>query len=148
MSTVIPEAAVALMDGAERSTVYVHVANGMHFSHGRLTLRDLSPSTIVVTADASTLVGHLSTAAFLDRWYRESPGESIQPRPARLSLLDTDQPLRESPQLLVRFPRIREAGLDYDAEVLDHPPPRVSGACVLIIGPTAETQIGPPGSTP
>jgi hypothetical protein len=117
------------------ATMYVQVARGMRFDGTSLTLVDLAPSTVYLACQPDAAVGHLPTGLFLDEWYGEPSGVVIRPVPAVLSLLDANRPPASDARLMLSLPRIREAGLEYQAQLLDGDIPPTSGACVLFIRP-------------
>lgn len=114
--------------------VYAHVARGLLFSGGRLTLLDPSPSTIWMTSDPIGL-GYLPTGAFLDLWSDDHPAEerSVRRVEGRLALLDADAQLAGHAALRLSQPRVTTEGLTYDAEVVEGLVPAGSGACVLFL---------------
>jgi hypothetical protein len=114
--------------------VFAHVARGLVFADGCLTLLDPSPSTIWMTSDPSGL-GYLSTGAFLDRWTHDRPagGRAVRAVHGRLSLLDADAQLAGHAALRLSHPRVTTEGLTYDVTVVEGLVPAGSGACVLFL---------------
>jgi len=121
-------------DGCPQMT-YVQMARRVVFDGTSLALMDLAPATFFVGAQPVTSLGHLPTGLFLDHWYDETDGSATQAVPAVLSLLDPDQALDDNARLLLSLPRIREAGLEYQVQVLEGEVPPTAGACVLFIRP-------------
>lgn len=117
------------------ATMYVQVARSMRFDGVSLTLEDLAPSTVYVACPPAAALGHLPTGMFLDEWYGGTSGFAMRAVPAVLSLLDAGRPRAADIHLTLSLPRIREAGLEYRADVLDSEVPPTSGACVLFIRP-------------
>ncbi|MFZ2017022.1 MAG: hypothetical protein WAV00_24655 [Nocardioides sp.] len=129
--------------------VYAHVARGLLFSDGSLTLLDPSPSTIWMTSDAAGL-GYLPTGAFLDLW-ADDPSEdrAVSRVQGRLALLDADAQLPGHAALHLSNPRVTTAGLTYDAELVEGLVPAGSGACVLFLQwDTASYEHPPQPSAP
>jgi len=113
---------------------YVQVAREVRFDGRSLTLLDLAPSTICLAHEPGATAGHLPTGLFLDHWYDQLEGASVRPVPAVLSLLDADRAPASDSQVLLSLPRIREAGLQYQIQLVEGEIPPTSGACVLFIG--------------
>lgn len=116
--------------------VYAHVARGLLFAGRALTLVDLAPSTIWASSTPTSALGYLPTGAFLDLWAQRAqhlahPG-SCRVR-GTLSLLDPDAHLAGDAVLTLANPRVTEAGLTYDADILTGLVPEHSGACVLFL---------------
>jgi hypothetical protein len=114
--------------------VYAHVARGLLFSDGCLTLLDPSPSTIWMTSDPTGL-GYLPTGGFLDLWTDDRPAEArvVRRVHGRLALLDADAQLAGHAALRLSHPRVTTEGLTYDVEVVEGLVPACSGACVLFL---------------
>ena len=111
--------------------VYAHVARGLLFDGRALTLVDLAPSTIWASSTPTSALGYLPTGAFLDLWAQRAqhlahPG-SCRVR-GTLSLLDPDAHLAGDAVLTLGNPRVTEAGLTYDADVLTGPGTRAFGS--------------------
>jgi hypothetical protein len=125
-----------MMRDAKRSDVtYVHVARRLAFSGAAMTLLDLAPATVFITASGATL-GYLTTGMFLDRWYAACSGSSTRVVAAVLSVLDPESDPPFDSRLQICLPRIRGAGLEYQVSgVTDDKPPSEAGACVLFISP-------------
>lgn len=115
--------------------VFVQVARGVRFDGRTLTLVDLAPSTIRVTATTATDVGHICTGTVLDRWARAalaSPTRSWRV-PGSLALMDADARVLGDAAFVVSNPRVTADGLVYDAEAVSGAVPSESGACVLYL---------------
>lgn len=143
-------------DANSNDVTYVHVARRLGFSGSALTLLDLSPATVFLTA-AGAAMGYLTTGMFLDRWYAACSGSSTRVVAAVLSLLDPEQDPECDTHLLLSLPRIRSAGLEYQVtDVTGDVPPSSAGACVLFVSPPtapltprlAGLESGQPGQLP
>lgn len=115
--------------------MYMQVARRAVFDGTSLTLIDLAPATFFVDEQPVTSLGHVSTGLFLDQWYAEADGPGTRVVPGVLSLLDADRAPDSSSRVLLSLPRIRDAGLEYQVQVLDGDVPSTVGACVLFIRP-------------
>ena len=118
-----------------REPMYVQVARRALYDGISLTLLDLAPATVFLSECPVTSVGHVPTGEFLDRWYADADGQGTQAVPAVLSVMDAERGPGADAQLLLSLPRIRDAGLEYQVQVLDGEVASASGACVLFIRP-------------
>jgi hypothetical protein len=118
-------------------SMYVQMALRAVFDGSSLTLLDLAPATLFVAEAPATAVGHLPTGLFLDHWYADASGEGTRGVPAVLALLDAEHASDANAQVILRLPRIRETGLEYQVTVVEGEVRPTSGACVLFIRPLA-----------
>lgn len=113
-----------------RSLTFIQVARGVQFDGTTLVLADLAPTMPYVAVPQRSLLGHISTGAFLDLWASPSTRSGV------LSLADPwCLPNGDAVVLLAR-PRIRDAGLAYDVRLVDGILPTSSGSCVLYVNAT------------
>ncbi len=113
---------------------YVHVARRLACSESSVTLLDLAPVTLVV-GGPDDAVGYLATGRFLDAWYAEDSGAATHTAAAVLSMLAPDRLPHTDARLLLRLPRIRGTGLEYQVALLLGELPETGGACILSISP-------------
>jgi hypothetical protein len=127
------------LDTAE--VTFIQVARAMSFDGTSLVLTDLSPTVSYVAASAPTVLGHISTGAFLDLWSSsQEPAVLASSRPAVLSLADPDRsPLGDAVVRLTR-PRIHDTGLTYDVTLVEGTLPSSSGSCVLYVNATVGSE--------
>lgn len=119
-------------DGA--GLTFIQVARGMHFDGTALELVDLAPTMPYVASSPPTVLGHISTGAFLDLWASgRVPAGDAAACPCVLSLADpTIVPLGDA-LLLVTRPRIHGTGLQYSVTLIGGALPSSSGSCVLYV---------------
>jgi len=124
-----------LVDAAPTHLALIQVAGSAAADVHRLTLRDLSPTTIWLLQGAPRRIGHMSTGTFLDLW--SDPGSRLggSALPAHIGLADPEVQRLPDPSLLLRSPRISGSGIQYDIELLSGSLPGHTGACVLFLGP-------------
>jgi hypothetical protein len=127
-------ATMSLSEQGARTT-YVQVAGRFTFDGRSFTLLDLAPATVCLTDQPSESVGYLPTGLFLDRWYADESGSTTRTVAAVLSFLDPDRADAADARLMLGLPRIRETGMEYQAQVTDGELPGTAGACVLFISP-------------
>lgn len=124
-----------LVDAAPTDVVLIQVAGSALAARHRLTLRDLSPTTIWWVQGAPGRIGHMSTGTFLDLWWDPRSRLAGSSLPAILGQADPEGQRQPDPNLLLRSPRISGSGIQYDLELLDGTLPGHTGACVLFLGP-------------
>lgn len=125
----------ALVDAAVTDLILIQVAAASSSDAHRLTLSDLSPTTIWILQGPVQRIGHLSTGTFLDLWWDVRSGLSDSSLPAVLGRADAEGQFLPDPRFLLRAPRISGSGIQYDIEGLSGSAPSHTGACVLFLGP-------------
>lgn len=125
---------------ATAAVTFVQVARAMGFDGKVLVLSDLSPTVLYVAASSPTVLGHISTGAFLDLWSsRQAPVASGPSRPGVLSLADPERsPLGDAVLRLAR-PRIHDTGLTYEVTLVEGTLPSSSGSCLLYVNATVDS---------
>ena len=124
-----------LVDSAPTHVILIQVAGSAVADLHRLTLRDLSPTTIWLLQGAPRKFGHMSTGTFLDLWWHPKSRLGGSSLPAHLGLADPELQRLPDPNLLLGSPRISGSGIQYDIELLSGSLPSHTGACVLFLGP-------------
>jgi hypothetical protein len=124
-----------LVDAALTDLVLIQVAAASSADAHRLILRDLAPTTIWMLQGPVERIGHLSTGTFLDLWWDVGSGLSDSSLPAVLGRADAEGQCLPDPRFLLRSPRIRGSGIQYDIEWVSGSAPGHTGACVLFLGP-------------
>ena len=124
-----------LVDVARTDLVLIQVASAFVADHHRLTLRDLSPTTIWLLDGPTRRIGHMSTGTLLDLWWDPRSGLAGSSLPALLGRADPEAQHVPDPILLLGSPRISGSGIQYDVELISGTLPTHSGACVLFLGP-------------
>lgn len=124
-----------LVDAAPTQLVLIQVAGSAIADLHRLSLRDLSPTTIWLLRGSPASMGHMSTGTFLDLWWNPDSGLAGSRLPAVLGQADPEVQRRPDPNVLLGAPRISGSGLQYDIELLSGSLPGHTGACILFLGP-------------
>lgn len=114
-------------------TMYVQMARSLVFDGSSIVLLDLSPATVLLGPSTGSEVGYLPTGLFLDHWYARDNDDRTSALRGVLSILDPDMTPVSDVSLLLSLPRIRGAGVEYQARVLSGQMPASTGACVLFI---------------
>ena len=114
---------------------FVQVAAAARIDGHRLTLLDLSPTTLWLHGAGPERVGYMATGTFLDLWWGPESGLATAFLEAELGPADPEVATSVPVAFGVGAPRISGSGLQYDVEVLTGVLPQHCGACVLFIGP-------------
>ena len=111
--------------------LFVQTAEGMTFADGRLTLKDVSPITVLFSDRPDRLAGHMTTANFVPFWDEGDNSFASDPPNANLSLLDGKTMRNVVVEL--RSPRLTGRDLSYQVSVLEGEMPASGGAASLFI---------------
>ncbi len=120
--------------------LFVQTARGVSYADGRLTLREVAPTTLFFTDRPQRLAGHVATPRFLADWGRGQDSFAADPPNATLSVFG-NRTVSDS-VVELRRPRLRGRDLVYDVRLVAGTPPRRGGAASLFIDPVG--RLGPP----
>ncbi len=111
--------------------LFVQNARGIQYADGKLTLKDVSPTTIVFSDRPERLAGHMSTAEFVPFW-KEGKGSFLSDPPnATLSILGMGKVT--DVVVVLRDPVLKGDELSYDIRVLQGEMPAAAGVASLFI---------------
>jgi len=112
--------------------LFVQSAHGVSYSDGVLTLKGVSPLTILFSDRPERLAGHMTTASFVPFWSDEG-GDSFESDPpnATLSVLEGEEVGDAVVEL--HNPRLEGEDLSYNVKVLEGRVPASAGAASLFI---------------
>jgi hypothetical protein len=119
---------------AEES-MFVQTAQGVAAAEGVLTLRGVTPSTLYFSDRPQRVVGHMTTADFVDLWDEGENSFEVDPPNAALSFLGVGDTAPEDAVVVLRSPRLEDGELSYSVEVLDGTLPIEGGPVTLFIDP-------------
>lgn len=113
--------------------LFVQTAHGVTFDGDRLTLHDVSPSTLFFSDRPERITGHQDTAMYVANWSAGDDSFAADPPNAALSMLGDDQ--REVAEVVVelRDPRLVGRDLSYAVTVLDGAMPARAGVSTLFV---------------
>jgi hypothetical protein len=115
--------------------MFVHTARTVTSDQQTLTLHGLSPSTLYFSDRPERVVGHMSTAQFVEMW-AQGPNSFLEDPPnAVLSYVETGSEVPADAVVVLRDPVAGEDSITYSIEVLDGEVPAESGAVSLFIDP-------------
>ncbi len=119
-------------EGAQQAD-FLFVQNARSISHadGRLTLKGVSPATVMFSDRPERIAGHMTTARFVPFWSEGSQSFLLDPPNATLSFLE-DRAM-EDVVLVLQDPKLEGEDLSYQVRVLEGTLPEKGGAASLFI---------------
>jgi hypothetical protein len=115
--------------------MFVQVARGFDSTDGELTLVGLSPSTLYFSDRPERVVGHMTTAQFVDQWSVGDNSFASDPPNAVLSWVHSGEDRPDDCVVVLREPKADGDSIRYAIDVLEGSVPTSSGACTLFIDP-------------
>jgi hypothetical protein len=115
--------------------MFVQIARTVTSDQTTLTLQDVSPSTLYFSDRPERVVGHMTTAQFVEQWTDGPNSFAEDPPNAVLSYVDAGADVPEDAVVILRDPVASAGSLTYSIEVLDGVVPAESGAVTLFIDP-------------
>ncbi len=111
--------------------LFVQNAQGLHYADGKLTLKGVSPTTIMFTDRPERIAGHMATARFVPFWSQGKDSFLSDPPNATLSIIHEDQVNDVVVEL--RDPELKGDELSYNIRVLEGEMPAQGGPVSLFI---------------
>ena len=117
-------------------SMFVQTAEGIDSDGQTLTLRGITPSTLYFSDRPKRVVGHMSTADFVDLWAVGDNSFETDPPNAVLAFLEPDADAPDDAVVVLKEPNLDGAGdLSYSIEVLEGTVPTHTGPVTLFIDP-------------
>ena len=117
-------------------SMFVQTAEGIDSDGQTLTLRGITPSTLYFSDRPKRVVGHMSTADFVDLWAVGDNSFETDPPNAVLAFLESDADAPDDAVVVLKAPNLDGAGaLSYSIEVLEGTVPTKTGPVTLFIDP-------------
>ena len=117
-------------------SMFVQTAEGIDSDGQTLTLRGITPSTLYFSDRPKRVVGHMSTADFVDLWAIGDNSFETDPPNAVLAFLEPDADAPDDAVVVLKEPNLDGAGdLSYSIEVLEGTVPTHTGPVTLFIDP-------------
>jgi hypothetical protein len=117
-------------------SMFVQTAQGIDSGGGTLTLRGVTPSTLYFSDRPQRVVGHMTTADFVDLWAIGENSFESDPPNAVLSFLEPGGEVPEDAVVVLTKPNLDGVGdLAYSIEVLEGTVPAHTGPVTLFIDP-------------
>ena len=119
---------------AEES-MFVQTAQGITSDGTTLTLTGVTPSTLYFSDRPKRIVGHMSTADFVDLWAEGGNSFEEDPPNAVLAFLEPGDQAPEDAVVVIQQPRLENGQLSYSIETLEGTVPAHTGPVTLFIDP-------------
>jgi hypothetical protein len=117
-------------------SMFVQTAQGIDSDGQTLTLRGITPSTLYFSDRPQRVVGHMSTADFVDLWAIGDNSFETDPPNAVLAFLEPNADAPDDAVVVLKQPNLDGAGdLSYSIEVLEGTVPTHAGPITLFIDP-------------
>ena len=119
---------------AEES-MFVQTAHGMTSDGKTLTLTEVTPSTLYFSDRPKRIVGHMTTADFVDLWGEGDNSFEEDPPNAVLAFLEAGDQVPEDAVVVIQQSRLENGQLSYSIETLEGTVPTHTGPVTLFIDP-------------
>ena len=119
---------------AEQS-MFVQTARAITSDGTTLTLKDVTPSTLYFSDRPQRVVGHMTTADFVDLWAEGDNNFEEDPPNAVLACLEPGAHAPEDAVVVLQQPRLENGELLYSIETLEGTVPTQTGPVTLFIDP-------------
>jgi hypothetical protein len=117
-------------------SMFVQTAQGIDSDGDTLTLRGITPSTLYFSDRPQRVVGHMTTADFVDLWAIGDNSFETDPPNAVLAFLEPGADVPDDAVIVLKEPNLDGAGdLAYTIEVLEGTVPTHTGPVTLFIDP-------------
>lgn len=111
--------------------LFVQNAQSIHYTDGKLTLKGVSPTTIMFSDRPERIAGHMATTRFVPFWSKGKDSFLADPPNATLSIVNEDQVNDVVVEL--RDPILKGDELSYNVRVLEGEMPAKGGPASLFI---------------
>ena len=116
-------------------SMFVQTAQGIDSAGGTLTLREITPSTLYFSDRPQRVVGHMTTADFVELWGAGDNSFEADPPNAVLSFLEPGAGAPEDVVIVLKEPQLTGGDLSYSIDVLEGAVPANAGPVTLFIDP-------------
>jgi hypothetical protein len=111
--------------------LFVQSAKDVAFEDGRMTLKGISPVTVMFSDRPQRIAGHLATEEMIPLWDEGKDSFLKDPPNATLSIFTEGKLVEVVVEL--RNPQLKGDDFSYDVHVLEGTPPSKGGLCSLFI---------------
>ena len=116
-------------------SMFVQTARGITSDGATLTLRDVTPATLFFSDRPQRVVGHLTTADFVELWGEGDNSFEADPPNAVLSFVEPDAAAPTDAVVVIKKPTLKGGELSYSIDVLEGTVPTEAGPVTLFIDP-------------
>jgi len=117
--------------------MFVQTAQGITSDGTTLTLKEVTPSTLYFSDRPKRIVGHMTTADFVDIWAEGDNSFQDDPPNAVLAFLEPGDNAPEDAVVVIQHPRLEDGNLPYGVNALEGSLPTQAGPLTLFIAPHA-----------
>ena len=119
---------------AEES-MFVQTARGITSTGSTITLHDVTPATLYFSDRPERVVGHMTTADFVDLWGQGENSFATDPPNAVLSSVDSTADAPSDAVVVITDPVLDGTQLSYSVVALEGVVPAIDGPVTLFIDP-------------
>ena len=116
-------------------SMFVQTAQGITSDGTTLTLKGVTPSTLYFSDRPKRIVGHMTTADFVDLWAEGDNSFQEDPPNAVLAFLEPGDNAPEDAVVVIQRPRLEDGNLIYAIDALEGTLPTEAGPVTLFIDP-------------
>ena len=116
-------------------SMFVQTAQGITSDGTTLTLKGVTPSTLYFSDRPKRIVGHMTTADFVDLWGEGDNSFQEDPPNAVLAFLEPGDNAPEDAVVVIQQPRLEDGNLIYAIDALEGTLPAEAGPVTLFIDP-------------
>ena len=121
----------SLVEADEIEALFVQTSHRMSYENDKLTLHQLSPSTLFFSDRPDRVTGHIPSQEFVESWDKGEDSFAAVPPNAVLSIFDDDDVTEVVVELME--PALTDSDLTYNVEILDGELPASGGVNSLFI---------------
>lgn len=111
--------------------LFVQSAEGVTYADGRLTLKGISPVTVLFSDRPDRLAGHMAAAKFIPFWGEGADSFKSDPPNGTLSVVEGEG--MDNVVMTLRNPQLAGRELSYEVTLLEGTPPASAGAASRFI---------------
>ena len=116
-------------------SMFVQTARGITSDGTTLTLRDVTPSTLFFSDRPQRVVGHMTTADFVELWGEGDNSFEADPPNAVLSFVEPGADAPTDAVIVIKKPSLNDGQLSYSVDLLEGTVPIQAGPVTLFIDP-------------
>jgi hypothetical protein len=120
---------------AAEQSMFVQTAQAAASDGTTLTLKGVTPSTLYFSDRPQRVVGHMTTADFVELWDAGENSFEEDPPNAVLAFLEPGDEAPEDAVVVIQQPRLQDGELSYSIQTLDGAVPATTGPVTLFIDP-------------
>ena len=120
---------------AAEESMFVQTASGITSDGATLTLEGITPATLYFSDRPQRVVGHMTTADFVELWGEGDNSFDSDPPNAVLAFVAPGGDVPDDAVVVIQKPRLERGDLSYAIEVLEGTVPANAGPVTLFIDP-------------